>query len=210
MVVLLAAACGKDTGPAGDVPPPAPPPGVYAGTFPCDGCPGIDVALWLRGDGTFLLEQRYRAGDSPAPVPAHALGSWEWRPDEEALELLSGGPARVFDQADDGALIQRTVSTAEHRLDRDPSRARVDATLRLRGTIRRVGDGYRFRECRTALAAPVATGGDYRRFRNQYRSVASGVEAPVELVGHFDWAADGAPVALVIDEFVTLRESPAC
>jgi len=208
--LVLLAACGDDPAPAEEVPLPAPRPGVYAGLYPCDGCPGIDVALWLRNDGTFLLEQRYRAGDSTPPAPAHALGNWEWRPDEATLELSSGGPARVFDRAKDGALIQRTPSSVEHRLDPDPSRARIDATLRLRGTARRVGDGYRFRECRTALDVPVATSGDYRRFRNHYRSVASGTEAPVELVGHFDWDPDGTPAALVIDSFVTLRTTPGC
>lgn len=208
--LLLIAACGKDAGPAGDVPPPAPASGVYSGVFPCDGCPGIDVALWLRADGTFLLEQRYRSGEAPAPPPSHALGNWEWRPREAVLELSSGGPARIFDRPADGVLVQQTVSPVEHRLDRDASRARLDTTLRLRGAIRQAGDGYRFRECRTGLDAPVATGGDYRRFRNQFRSVVSGAEAPVELIGHFDWGPDGAPAALVIDEFVTLRKTSTC
>jgi len=212
MVLVVAAACGKDTGPAGDAPPPAPPPGVYAGTYPCDGCPGIDVALWLRDDGTFLLEQRYRAAAESAPPPSppsHALGNWNWRADVEVLELSSGGPERVFDREGD-ALIQRTSSSAEHRLDRDPARVRIDASLWLRGTIRQAGDGYRFRECRTSLEAPVAAGGEYRRFHNQYRNIVLGTEASIVLIGHFDWGPDGAPVSLTIDQFVTLRDAPGC
>jgi len=31
-------------------------PGVYAGVFPCDGCPGIAATLWLRTDGRFFFQ----------------------------------------------------------------------------------------------------------------------------------------------------------
>ena len=211
---LMLGACGdwqNDATP--EAPPPATLPGVWAGTFPCDNCPGIDITLWLRPDKRFFIEQRYPAMDEEGstPITAHGLGRWRWNVEERILLLDGEGPDRIFEQPNADTLLMRAASPLEHRLGRNEASPAFAATIRLSGVARRQGDAYVFKECLTGFELPFETGGDYTRFRRHYRSVVPrGESAPVELEGRFTWAADGAPASLRMERFVTIRTEGGC
>jgi hypothetical protein len=214
LLALLLGACGDwkdDASP--EAVPPATLPGVWAGVFPCDNCPGIDIGLWLRADGRFFVEQHYPAMNEGVGVPtaAHALGRWLWNAEERILVLDGEGPDRIFEHPDAETLIMRTASPLEHRLGRNATSPPFAATIRLSGRAWRQGDAYVFNECLTGFELPLETAGDYTRFEHQYRSVVPrGEPAPVELEGRFTWAADGTPASVHIERFVTIRDEDGC
>lgn len=212
VLCALIAGCGDRpdvAAPAG--PDPGTVAGVWGGVFPCDNCPGIDVTLWLRPDGRFFVEQRYRPAEGDAPDVSYGLGRWAWRTDEQLLALSGAGPARLYERPDEDVLLLRTAAIEPHRLEARPGAADFTAVIRVRGVAQPAGDGYRFRECLTGYAVPLGKGGDYRRFARQFLDVVPrGEAASAEFEGRFDWGADGAPAAFHIERFVTLREAREC
>jgi hypothetical protein len=212
-LALLLGACGDSQDATPEAPPPATLPGVWVGVFPCDNCPGIDITLWLRPDERFFIEQRYQAmdEDGSAPMAAHGLGRWQWKAEERILVLDGAGADRIFERPDTNTLLMRMASPVEHRLGRNAVSPAFTATIRLSGVARRHGETYVFKECLTGFELPLETGGDYARFRRQYRSVVPrGEAAPVELEGRFTWAEDGTPASLHIERFVTIRDEGGC
>lgn len=211
-IIFLAGGCGEDrveTGPK--TLPDAPEPGVYAGVFPCDGCPGIATTLWLRADGRFFFRQHYPADDIREATDAYSLGRWSSLVDEPAIELRGKGPVRTLVRVDADTLVMRTDSDLPHRLSRDPTTTDFTETIRMTGTMRMRGDAVSFAECLTGLVAPVSRNGDFARFRHQYRSlVASGEPAFVELDGRFSWSADHALASLLIERFITIKAGGTC
>jgi hypothetical protein len=186
-------------------------PGVYEGVYPCDGCPGITATLWLRADGRFFLRQRYPADDSREAMDAYNLGRWSLIADDRAIELRGAGPRRTFVRTDRDTLLMQTDSDLEHRLTRDPTKPDFSATIRMAGMMRMLGDSASFTECLTGFVAPVSKGGDFARFRHQYRSAGGRNESTyVELEGRFSWLGDGTLKSLTIERFVTVKANGAC
>lgn len=186
-------------------------PGVYTGVFPCEGCPGITATLWLRNDGRFFFRQRYPAGDDREPMDAYNLGRWNLTVENEAIELRGAGPRRTFIRADRDTLLMLTDSDLEHRLSRSHTKTDFSATIRLGGTIRMRGETVSFTECLTGFVVPVSRGGDFVRFRHQYRSAGKRSEPTyVELEGRFSWSGDGTPKSLTIERFVTVKADASC
>jgi hypothetical protein len=212
---VLAAAiggCGKESenAPPTDIPV-ASLAGVYAGTFPCEGCPGIPATLWLRTDSTFFFKQAYPKTEERDAMDVYGLGRWSWQAGEQVLVLRGAGPARVFTRADAGELLMQTHTGLEHRLHWNPVQTRFTDSIAMRGIMRPGGEGMWFSECLTGLEAPVQTGGDYRRFVHQYRSTASrGKPAFVELDGRFNWSDNASPQSFRIDRFITIKPDGAC
>jgi hypothetical protein len=188
-------------------------PGVYAGVFPCDNCPGIDTIVWLLADGRFILEQSF-PGDVERDEPAsraHALGRWQWREADRLLALVGAGPERLFERPDAERLLMRSSSPLEHRLERMSAAPEFGGTIRLSGMARSRGEGYVFSECLTGYELPLERGGDYKRFARQFRSVVPrGQAARADVDARFTWGADGTPGSLVIERFVTLRKDGGC
>ena len=212
-LALLLGACGDSHDATPEAAPAAALPGVWAGVFPCDNCPGIDVTLWLRPDKRFFIEQRYAAmaGEDGGPTTAYGLGRWRWNPEERTLILDGAGPDRIFERRGGDTLLMRTVSPVEHRLRRNAVVPAFSSTVRLSGVAWRQGDTYVFEECLTGYELPLNTGGDYTRFRRQYRSVvARGAAAPVEFEGRITWAADNTPATFRIERFITIRTEGGC
>jgi hypothetical protein len=186
-------------------------PGVYAGVFPCDGCSGITATLWLRNDGRFFFRQRYPADNAREAMDAYNLGRWSLIANGRVIELRGAGPRRSFMRMDRDTLLMQTDSDLEHRLTRDATEPDFSATIRMAGMMRMSGDNASFSECLTGLVAPVNRGGDFARFRHQYRS-AGGRIGPtyVELEGRFSWSGDGALKSLTIERFVTVKANGSC
>lgn len=211
-LIILVSACGHDrSGETVDVPSVASLPGVYAGVFPCDGCPGIPVTLWLRSDGRYFIEQRYPAVEGREAMTAHSFGRWGWAADEGVLSLKGPGPVRRFARPDGDTLMMQTHSTLEHRLDRDHSASEFSAMVRMVGVARMHNGNASFTECSTGFEVPISKAGDFGRFRHQYRSAGGqGEPVLVELEGRFSWARDGTPGALTIDRLVTVKAEGTC
>lgn len=210
LAIFLASSCGGDGDSTAELTT-ASLPGVYAGVFPCEGCPGITAMLWMRSDGRFFFRQRYPAGNDREAMDAYNLGRWNLAAEDRAIELRGAGPRRTFIRKDRDTLLMQTDSDLEHRLIRSPTTTDFSETIRLAGTIRMLGDTASFTECLTGLVAPVSKGGDFVRFRHQYRSAGRRSEpAFVELEGRFSWSDDGAPKSLTIERFVTVKADGAC
>lgn len=211
-VVVLVGSCGGDRAgePAADAAD-ASPPGVYSGVFPCADCPGITTTLWLRADGRFFYRQSYAADDANEAVTAYSLGRWNSVAGVSAIELVGSGPIRTFVRADRNTLLMQTDSDLEHRLVRNADTPEFSDVIPLAGTMRLSGGTASFTECLTELVAPVSKGGDYARFRHQYRSVG-GRNKPVyaELEGRYSWSRDGTPESLKIVRFITIRKDSTC
>jgi hypothetical protein len=212
LLVVLIGGCGdtSDSGVPAELKV-ASVPGVYAGVFPCDGCPGIAATLWLRSDGRFFFRQSYPADDAHEATAVYSLGRWGSVVDEPAIELSGAGPRRIFMRLDPDTLVMRTDSELEHRLTRDPAETEFSDTIRMVGMMRLQGAGATFTECWTDFMAPVNKGGDFARFRHQYRSaVQPGKAAYVELEGRFSWSVDGALQSLIIERFITIKSNGSC
>ena len=211
LLLLLLGACGDSPDAPTEAPRPASLPGVWAGVFPCDNCPGIDVTLWLRADERFFIEQRYRPVDGESSTTAYGLGRWRWDAEGRVLVLDGAGPDRLLEPHDADTLLMRTPSPREHRLRRNAASPTFTPVVRLSGMARREGDAYVFEECLTGYELPLDTGGDYTRFRRHYRNVVSrGASAPVEFEGRFTWTGDGTPQSFRIERFITIRDEGGC
>lgn len=186
-------------------------PGVYAGVFPCDGCAGIEVSLWLRSDARFFFRQHYPADQTREASNAYSFGRWHAVVDGDAIELVGEGPRRTFESAGTESLLMRTHSTLEHRLTRQPATTDFTDIIRVTGVMQLQGDGASFSECLTGYVVPVSKRGEFARFQHQYRSViAKGKPAFVEFDGRYAWSAEGAPQSLTIEKFVTIRADGSC
>lgn len=184
--------------------------GAYAGTFPCDGCPGIPTRLWLRGDGVYFLEQHYPRNDGSSEAVT-SLGRWSRAGDDGELELRGEGPLRRFSRQGADALIMQTASPLEHRLVRDPTLGDFDGGVVVEGTITPGRDESIFAECLTGQRLTLARRADYATFARQYRRFgANGAPVFVEFEGKFRWRADGSPEAIEILRFVTIRSDGSC
>jgi hypothetical protein len=210
--MVLVAGCSDDVDRDSPVEiPKASLPGVYAGVFPCEGCPGIASTLWLRSDHRYFFRQRYAADDVREAMDAYSLGRWDLVTLDRTIELRGAGPPRRFFRLDRDTLIMRTDSDLEHRLVRDPKAPEFLATIRLAGTMRMLGDSVSFTECLTGLVAPVSNGGDFAGFRHQYRSAGRSSEPTfVELEGRFSWSGNGTLKLLTIERFITVKVNGAC
>ncbi|MDH3578579.1 MAG: copper resistance protein NlpE N-terminal domain-containing protein [Gammaproteobacteria bacterium] len=212
LVIVLVGGCSDDGD--SDSPeelPKASLPGVYAGVFPCEGCPGITSTLWLRSDGRFFFRQQYPEDNVREAMDAYSIGRWSSIDDDRGIELSGSGPRRTFMRLDRDTLVMRTHSDLEHRLTRDSTTADLSATIRMEGTMRTLGDSVSFTECLTGFVAPVSRGGDFARFRHQYRSADRRSEPTyVELEGRFSWSGDGSLKSLIIERFITVKANGAC
>jgi len=144
-------------------------------------------------------------------MDAYSLGRWSSIADERTIELRGAGPRRSFMRVDRDTLVMRTDSDLEHRLTRDPAMTDFSATIRMEGVMRMRGDSASFTECLTGFVAPVSKGGDFARFRHQYRSADRRSETIfVELEGRFYWSGDGSVKSLTIERFITVKANGAC
>ncbi|MGI9237169.1 MAG: copper resistance protein NlpE N-terminal domain-containing protein [Woeseiaceae bacterium] len=212
IVTLLVVSCGDDreSEPA-VVHPEATLPGVYSGVFPCEGCPGIATTVWLRADKRFFLRQQYPADSTREAVDAYSLGRWSTIGEDRAIVLAGSGPTRSFMRVDRDTLLMRTDSDLEHRLARDAVSPNFSETIGIAGMIRMREGNASFTECWTGFALHVNKGGDYARFRHQYRSAGGRSKSVyVELDGRFSWSDDGAPKSLTIERFITVRANKTC
>lgn len=209
-LVLLAACSGDpDTAPAPAAPPvDPPPPGVYAGTFPCDDCPGIEVTLWLREDGRYFLRQQYLPTAAREGGTFYSLGHWTWRGDAERLALAGGGPERLFAREGEDDLSMQTTTGLPHRLSRLAEAPAFSDTLSLEGEFDLASGEPRFRECRTGLVWPVNKTADYRRLRHQYGTLPRGSAAFVNAEARL--AATDAGETLVIVKLIRVEEGRRC
>ena len=211
--IVLVGGCGSDrSDDTAEQPSDAALPGVYAGVFPCDGCPGIESTLWLRNDGRYFFRQQYPANEVRAAMDAYSLGRWSFLSAAGTVELKGEGPGRVFLRTDRHTLIMQTASSLEHRLTRDASAAEFSATIRMTGMVRLTGGGAAlFTECLTGYVASVRNSGEFTRLVHQLRrAVQRGEPAYAELEGRFSWSRDGKVNSLAIERLISVKPGESC
>jgi len=62
--------------------------GVYRGVLPCADCPGIDIAVVLRADGTYVEQTKYRERGDAVFI---AEGAFAWNAAGSAVALAEAG-----------------------------------------------------------------------------------------------------------------------
>lgn len=207
--VLPIGGCGDIFSPAG--PDDASLPGVYAGTFPCQNCPGIRVSLWLRPDGRFFISQKYLDDSDGGAVTIYNLGRWRSHANGRGIELRGDGPRRFYSRADRDTLVMRTDSAGEYRLSRETAAPAFTPVIRMTGMMSTSGDRVSFAECLTGFAAPVERSPELSRFQQQYRSIdAQGKPVYVEFEGRFLWSKGGSLRLFGIERFISIKENRAC
>lgn len=186
-------------------------PGVYSGTFPCRNCPGIETTLWLRPDHRFFIRQRYPEDADGEAVTTYNLGRWNLIADGRVLDLRGAGPVRSFTRSNRDTLVMRSDAEIEHRLTRERSTSPFLSTVALSGMMRMTGSNASFTECLTGFTAPVRQGGDFARFKRQYRNASvQGQPAFVEFEGRFTWSKSGSLESFTIERFKTVKDGQAC
>jgi copper homeostasis protein (lipoprotein) len=210
---LLLSACGENDAGSGNAPPfdPTTLPGIYAGTFPCGNCPGIDVRLWLRNDGVFFMRQDYRATDEDPVERVHALGHWAWDSAAPALVLRGQGPERRFSYEE--PLLKMHTLGEQPVLERDDGAGPFSDRLPLQGEYVSAGDGVgTFSECVTGLRLRVNDDARGRDLRRRHRAVSPADRpALVSIDAHLaESASTPADEVLIVDRFVALQPGSDC
>lgn len=200
---------------------PAALPGTYAGRFECRNCPGIDVALWLRADGTFFLRQDYLGDTAAATERVHKLGRWSLDAGSRTLTLESRGPALRFAVGEDGVLTLQGGPTKPQRLGPSDELGAFADRVRVEGEY--TAKPERFVECVTALSFGLEDGPGQRELRRRHRDT-SRPETPalVELEARFaPGGEDAAPadpgdagpadrIALAVERVVAIKPNTRC
>jgi len=209
-LILFLSGCGGTREPGEPAPAERrPPPGVYAGTFPCANCAGIDTTLWLRSDGRFFFRQRYLDARE-AELGGYNLGRWRWSA-ESGLVLAGAGPVRRFTLLSDGRLEMITATGLDHLLERERGAPDFVDRIRLDGRVVLEDGQLRLTECLSGLSAELRGGEDHARLRQRLRSlVGYGAPALVELEGRFMWTSTGRASALTVDRFFSIRPDGGC
>ena len=136
--------------------------GYYADTLPCADCPGVETKLWVRDDGTFVLQQHYIDRDT---LPIGTVGEWHL-----VNELITIGPEGdkpdFYRRTPDGLLLVDEMGVAaETTLDYTLDRL-ADATgddiprMRLSGTFSYWADSQSFQPCGSRFNWPCVGGMD--------------------------------------------------
>lgn len=201
------AACGGEAADVARTPTPIPADlaGFYAGEFPCNNCPGIDAALWLREDGAFVLRQRYR----DTSTVSHGLGRWRWDGDAARLVLDAPGPERRFRHSADATLVLETASPLPHVLARAAPEPFTDA-VRVEALVVIASGGATMTECLTGLALPLVDGGAITELRRLYgRLVTRGNPALLGAEARLVVDANGAE-RWRVERVTNLRPQESC
>jgi hypothetical protein len=216
MLVILAVllgACGENDAASSNVPllDPSTLPGVYAGTFPCANCPGIEVRLWLRTDGVFFMRQDYQSTDDGPAERVHASGHWAWDSAAPALVLRGQGPERRFSYQDP-LLKLHTVGGEQPVLERDAAADPFTDRLPLQGEYVSAGDAGTLSECVTGLRFRVDDDPRGRDLRRRHRAVSPADRpALVSIEAHLvDSGPDAPHETLAVDRFLALSPSGNC
>ncbi len=167
--MALLAACGRPPAAQDPVEPGAKDPsasgeltGYFTDTLPCADCPGILTDLWVRGDSTFILQERYLDRDS---IPYGTMGQWHvvnglitigytgdkpyfFRPFSGGLELVDESGAS--DESSLDYTLERLAGESDGYVPR----------MRLKGTFIYMADAQSFQPCGSRYAWPCAGGMD--------------------------------------------------
>lgn len=186
-------------------------PGVYAGTYPCQNCPGIRVTLWLRPDGRFFIRHQYLGDADKVDTTTYNLGRWRAIADGRGIELRGAGPRRTYTRPEPGTLAMRVDSDLGHLLSRQSTAPEFSAVVPLTGMMGLTADRASFTECLTGFAAAVDESPQLNRFRRQYRSIdVRGEPVFVEFEGRFNWSKGGSLTSFAIERFASIRENRSC
>lgn len=88
--------------------------GSYVGTLPCADCPGIEVRLTLRDDGSYHQTTQYI---DRQPEPASHTGRFEWTYDGNHIQLDAAAD-HAFYQVREGSLLRRYADGSWPQNDR--------------------------------------------------------------------------------------------
>lgn len=136
--------------------------GYYTDTIPCADCPGIDITLWVRGDSTFVMQQRYIGRDT---IPWGTIGQWH-----TVNGLLTigaeGDKPDFYRYTREGLLMVDEMGVADtSSLDWTLDKLADDIgdaipRMRLRGAFTCMAGAQRMRPCGTRFSWPCVGGMD--------------------------------------------------
>lgn len=182
-------------------------PGYYSDTLPCADCPGIETALWVRSDSTFILQQRYLERDS---LPFGTVGQWHvvnglltigytgdkpdfYRWTKEGL-LMVDEMGQPFDGKIDFSLDKLADETGD-----DIPR------MLLTGTYTYAADAHSFQPCGSRFTWPCAAGVDL----GEEEGTPSGSLTNADLERAYLKAVQKAGDPWVVDLICTMGMGPA-
>jgi copper homeostasis protein (lipoprotein) len=205
---LTLAACGE----SGSHSEPAPAvdlstlPGVYAGVFPCQNCPGIDARLWLRPDGAFFMRQDHRAAEGVDVERTHAFGRWAWDAGGGELVLRGRGPERRFHYAE--RALRMLVPGVPHVLERDEAPLPFTDRVTFEGQYESSAGSGTVTECATGLRFAVRDDASGRNLRRRHRGISPANHAVwVSIEAHLVF---GPAEILAVDRVLAMRPSHDC
>lgn len=196
---------------------------TFAGTVPCASCPGIEMTLQLKPDGTFFLRSTYLEAENAESRTVNDIGRWALTPNEEMLVVRDGSTlGRRFSVVDPDTL--RMLDTRGEPIESDFSYVLVrthqnevlSGPLRLEGMYRYLADAALFESCRTRLRYPVVFEEDHVDLERAYLAANKEPGSPMmaSFVGRIElrprMEGGGEREFVVVSDFIGVNPGERC
>lgn len=162
----------------------------FRGLLPCADCEGIDTALFLEKDGTWVMNQRYQG--APQPSQFASWGKWARTADRLVLTDTNGEKLYFSVKGENLDMLDREgmpiVSQLNYTLK--PTKAALPATpMAMKGMYSYMADAAIFTDCVTGKRFPVVNNVELER---GFSAAQSGTIKPIllHLEAHFTLQAN--------------------
>lgn len=157
----------------------------FRGLLPCADCEGIDTALFLEKDGSWVMNQRYQG--APQPTQFASWGKWARTADKLVLTDTNGEKYYFRVKGENLEMLDRDGNPIESPLNYTltPSRAALPVTpMTMKGLYFYKADAAVFTDCATGKRFPVMNNAQLER---GFAAAQQGETKPVLLhvEGHF-------------------------
>lgn len=128
----------------------------FRGLLPCADCEGIDTALFLEKDGSWVMNQRYQG--APQPTQFASWGKWARTADKLVLTDTNGEKRYFRVKGENLEMLDREGNPIDSQLNYTlkPAKAALPVTpMAMKGMYFYMADAAVFTDCATGKRFPV-------------------------------------------------------
>jgi uncharacterized lipoprotein YbaY/heat shock protein HslJ len=204
---------GEETSPLGPLPV------TFTGLLPCADCLGIRYQLNLLPQGAYFLQSTYLLDGHDSSY--YEVGAWSMS--GSTLVLAGGRKGNGYWSVKNPDTLRKLDnggnpidSTLPYELKRSAVLEPMVPRVRFSGMFRYMADAARFRDCRSGLEWPVATGDAYAAAERAYTShrtepgaeLMMTIQARIESLPRME--GTGTEATLIVEEFVSATPGESC